>query len=353
MKFLYTTLFLLSLSLLLHPQHSFAKLPKIEKGQPLPSDLFVELAKLVNPAVVNISTAELPKNQLNPNDPNRYLLEMFLGPQFQYSQQPRTSLGTGFIIRKDGLILTNNHVIDKADIIKVQLSEDDNTLYDATIIGKDARTDIALIKIDAKKDLPVANLGSSGDLEVGEWVAAFGNPFGHGHTMTKGIISAKGRSIDEINRFSFLQTDASINPGNSGGPLVNTKGEVVGVNSAIDPRAQGIGFAIPIDDVKSILPQLEKNGGIKRGYLGIYMDNITPRAQQALDLKVDHGALVLKIIPGSPAYKAKLKPYDVILEFNGHKTDDVQELMRAVSDSTVGQTIKVKIFRDGKETSLS
>lgn len=252
----------------------------LKAGDPLPADTFIELNKLVNPAVVNISTSQMPRPNRRPPrgypDPFFDLFQQFMGPgpfNFQ-QQQPLQALGTGFIIREDGLILTNNHVVDKADVIKVQLNENDKDTYDAKIIGRDSATDIALLKIESKKKLPTAQLGSSSGLQVGEWVAAFGNPYGHGHTMTKGIISALGREIDELNRFPFLQTDASINPGNSGGPLVNTQGLVIGVNTAIDARAQGIGFAIPINEVKSILPMLEKDGSIKRGFLGVLMQDL-------------------------------------------------------------------------------
>jgi serine protease Do len=208
-------------------------------------------------------------------------------------------LGTGFIIRDDGLIVTNNHVIAGADIINVQLSEGSKETYEATLVGRDERTDIALIKIKPKEKLPVAVLGSSKDLEVGEWVAAFGNPFGHGHSMTKGIVSSKGRDITEINKFPLIQTDASINPGNSGGPLVNTKGLVVGVNSAIDARAQGIGFAIPIDEVKAIIPQLESKGRIARGYLGLFLGDLDPEAAEYLGLGDQRGAVVTQMDPRS------------------------------------------------------
>ncbi|MCB0341883.1 MAG: Do family serine endopeptidase [Pseudobdellovibrionaceae bacterium] len=337
------------------PNTSEAKLPKVEKGQPMPSDLFVELAKLVNPAVVNISTTQQVRmrRQFGPTgDPFFDLFQQFMGPQMQQPIQPAQSLGTGFIIREDGLILTNNHVIAQADIIQVQLSENDDQLYDAKVVGRDGRTDVALIKINAKKKLPVAILGTSSTLEVGEWVAAFGNPFGHGHTMTKGIISAKGREIDELNRFPFLQTDASINPGNSGGPLVNTAGEVIGVNTAVDARAQGIGFAIPIDDVKSILESLEKFGHIKRGYLGIYLTNVNPSSAQSLGLPSTKGALITQVEPGGPADKAGLKPYDFVLEVNGKEVKSSNDLVRSVMDIPVGGQAKMKINRNGKDQTL-
>jgi serine protease Do len=339
----------IALALILLSIPSFAKLPKFDPEDPLPSNLFVELAKLINPTVVNISTTQLPTGRSAHRDPYQQFLEEFFGPRYRdMNRRPAQSLGTGFIIRKDGLIITNNHVIDKADVIKVQLEENDDTLYEATVIGKDARTDIALIKIDVKRDLPVAKLGRSGPLQVGEWVAAFGNPYGHGHTMTKGIVSAKGRNIDVLNKFSFIQTDASINPGNSGGPLVNMRGEVVGVNTAIDARAQGIGFAIPIDDVREILPNLEKDGKIRRGFLGVGIADITPQVTQSLGLGSKTGALVTQVYEGSPAEKSGIRPYDVFVEFNGKEVNSAQDLARTVQDTTAGKAYSAKIERDGK-----
>jgi serine protease Do len=334
--------------------------PKMNPGEPLPSKTFVELAKLINPVVVNISTSTIPRFQRyggrpgGPRDPFFEMFEQYMRErqgQQPRQAQPQQSLGTGFIIRKDGLILTNNHVIEQADVIQVQLSETDKTLYEAKVIGRDQRTDIALIKIEPKKDLPFARLGNSKDLEVGEWVAAFGNPFGHGHSMTKGIISAIGREINEINRFPFIQTDASINPGNSGGPLVNLRGEVIAVNTAIDARAQGIGFAIPIDEVKSILPMLEKDGQIQRAYLGVtlYPDTLPPRALAELQLPTDEGALIVSVLEGSPADKAGLQEYDFVVKFGSRDVKDDSNLRRAIEDSGVGANPAVEYYRDGKK----
>ncbi len=328
------------------------KAPVLKLGNPLPENLFVELARVINPAVVNISTTTTPKGRML-NDPMLELLEQFYGQRFQMpKQQPQTALGTGFIIREDGLIITNNHVIDGADIIQVQLTEGSEKDFKAEVIGHDARTDIALIKITAKQKFPVAPLGTSADLEVGEWVAAFGNPYGHGHTMTKGIVSAKGREINELNRFPFIQTDASINPGNSGGPLVNSKGLVIGVNSAIDARAQGIGFAIPIDEVKSVIKDLEANGRVRQGFVGVTPDELNPRAATHLGIKKDSGVIITQVLPGSPAEKAGIEVYDVILEFNGKKINTVPEFMNAVAGSAIGQNVKVKVWRENKEKSL-
>ncbi len=334
-------------------------LPKLKDSDPLPANLFVNLGKAVNPSVVNIYTTYLPKSRRMQPDPYRDpffdLFEQFMGPGGQFRQQaPQQALGTGFIIREDGLIVTNNHVVDRADVIKVQIEEGGKKGegYDAKIIGKDAKTDIALIKIDAKRKLPYLRMGSSADVQVGEWVAAFGNPYGYGHTMTKGIISAVGREIDELNLFPFIQTDASINPGNSGGPLVNTQGLVIGVNAAIDQRAQGIGFVIPIDNVKSILPQLEKEGTIKRGMIGVLLTDIDEEGAGALNIKQTDGAMITQVVPGSPAEKAGLEPYDLVVEFDGKKIASTRDLMKSVAGTPVGRTANLKIIRNGKTKSV-
>lgn len=332
---------------------SFAQNPAMKFGDPLPANAFVELGKLINPAVVNISTTTLPKRGAQLRDPMLDMLQQFYGMPLQQQAQPMQALGTGFIIRDDGLIVTNNHVIQGADVIQVQLSEKSKKFYEAKVIGSDERTDIALIKITADVKLPVAQLGSSKDTEVGEWVAAFGNPFGQGHTMTKGIISATGRAIGEINKFPLMQTDTPINPGNSGGPLVNLKGLVIGVNSAIDARAQGIGFAIPIDEVKAIIPQLEKNGSVRKAFLGVALDEINPQAALYLGMKDTNGALIVSVEKDTPAAKANLRPYDVVREFNGKKISNPQELMDSVADAPIGKAVKMTILREGKSHQVS
>ena len=329
--------------------------PKLKLSDPLPGNLFVELARIANPSVVNISTLASmggSSNGMN-RDPLFEMLEKLYGLRRNNPQQKRPlSMGTGFIIREDGLIITNNHVIQNADVIQIQLSEKSEKNYVAKVIGTDDRTDIALLKIEGGT-FPALTLGSSSSTEVGEWVAAFGNPFGNGHTMTKGIISAKGRDINEINKFPLLQTDAPINPGNSGGPLVNTRGQVIGVNSAIDGRAQGIGFAIPIDDVKSILPILEKSGKIKKGYLGVaFSEQLDPQLARALKLTSLEGALVAQVEKGGPADKAGVKPYDVILEVNGKKVASPGDLFYIIGDSAVGSTARLEVIRKGEKKSI-
>ena len=329
---------------------------KLKFGDPLPANTFIELAKAINPTVVNISTSRLPTNRGRrlPRDPMLDMLELFGGGRFQTPRpQPMQALGTGFIIRKDGLIITNAHVIDGADIIQVSLMENPDKVYEAELIGKDRRTDIALIKISRTKAFPVAELGTSKDVQVGQWVAAFGNPYGHSNTVTKGIISAIGREIEELNRLPFLQTDASINQGNSGGPLVDTQGKVIGVNTAIDARAQGIGFAIPIDEVKTIIKELEDTGRVQRGFIGVTMDNISPRAARSLGLSRSDGVLIMDVMENSPAEKAGLQPYDVIVKFGSKKISRTSDLGNAVGDTSVGKSSKIEVIRDGDKKTFN
>lgn len=324
----------------------------IKLTDPLPANAFIELAKVVNPAVVNISTTTLPKGFRGQRDPFYDMLEQFYGFRMQPQRRPQTSLGTGFVIREDGLIITNYHVIAAADKVQVQFEEKGKS-FEAKVIGGDERTDIALLKIEGPK-FPTLKLGNSSLVQVGEWVAAFGNPFGNGHTVTKGIISAKGRDYSEINKFPLLQTDAPINPGNSGGPLVNLNGEVIAVNAAIDARAQGIGFAIPIDGVKALIPKLEKSGKLEKGYLGVGLADIDPQTAEALGLKDDQeGAIVAQIEKNSPADRAGLLPYDIVTEFNGKKITNSNELRDVVGDAAIGEAQKIKILRDGRERLVS
>ena len=332
--------------------------PPMKLSDPLPANLFVELSRIINPTVVNISTSvRARKAQPGMRDPMLEMLERMYGIQGQMGPQSnkpqQIGLGTGFIIREDGLILTNNHVIEGADIVQVQLS-DSEKLYDAKVIGSDSRTDVALIKIKADVKLPVAALGNSKELKTGEWVTAFGNPFGHSHTMTKGIVSSINRQISEINRVPLIQTDASINPGNSGGPLVDTRGYVVGVNSAIDPRGQGIGFAIPIDEIKRVLPDLESRGSIRKGYLGLGLGDHTDESAESLGLsESNHGAVVIKIVPHGPGDKAGIKMYDTITEFNGRKIKSSVDLMDEVSTQAPGSTVGMKVIStNGKKKDL-
>ena len=318
------------------------KPPILKTGDPLPANIFVELAKAINPGVVNIATSALPRSVQR--DPMLDMLERFYGQSVRPQQDNKPhpiGLGTGFVVREDGLIVTNAHVIHGADLVSVQFTEASDKTYDAQILGFDERSDIALLKVKVEHPVTALALGSSDKTEVGEWVAAFGNPFGHGHTMTKGIISSKGRSIEEINKFPLLQTDAPINPGNSGGPLLNMQGEVIGVNSAINAMAQGISFAIPIDQVKSIIQQLENHGSLRQGYIGVGLGEIVSSNGDE-----PNGAGIASIDPKGPAAKAGIKPYDIITEFNGHKIRNPTELRDAVADSEPGKKVKVHLLRE-------
>ncbi len=269
-------------------------------------------------------------------------------PKRQFRQR---SLGSGFIINRDGLILTNNHVVENAEEIVVKLSNDKE--YKAELVGRDAKTDIAVVKIKADKadELTPAILGDSDALKVGEWVMAIGNPFGLEHTVTTGIVSAKGRFIGQGSYDDFIQTDAAINPGNSGGPLVNLKGEVVGINSAIFSRSGGnigIGFAIPINLAKELLPQLQEKGRVTRGWLGVYIQRVTPEIAESLGLDEARGALVADVMSDTPASKADIEVGDVIVEFDGNKINESTELPLMVARTAIGKKVKVKVIRRGK-----
>jgi serine protease Do len=318
---------------------------------------FAELAQAVSPGVVNISTTKKVRGGgrvfdffLGPRDrrgPMDDFFERFFGgdlpPQREYKQR---SLGSGFIIDSDGHILTNNHVVEDADEIKVILK--DHKEFEAKVIGRDPKTDLALIKIKSGKGLQPIRLGNSDELRVGDWVMAIGNPFGLEHTVTAGIVSAKGRVIGAGPYDNFIQTDASINPGNSGGPLINLKGEVVGINTAIIAQGQGIGFAIPINTAKELLPQLKEKGKVTRGWLGVMIQKVTPDLARSFNLKDESGALVGDVTPGGPADKAGIKPGDIIIEFDGKPIKEMNELPRLVAAVPAGKTVEVKVLRDGK-----
>jgi serine protease Do len=262
------------------------------------------------------------------------------------------SLGTGFIIDAKGLVLTNEHVVKNADKIKVKMAGQDGKEYTATVKGRDPQTDLALLQIDSKDTFPFLTLGDSDKIRVGDWVVAIGNPFGLGHTVTQGIISAKGRIIGAGRYDNFLQTDAAINPGNSGGPLLNLEGEVVGINTAIVATGQGIGFAIPTNMVKDIIEQLETKGKVIRGMLGVQVQVVTPEIAKAFGLAEPHGALVAEVHADTPAEKAGLKREDIIVEYNGQPIKEMNELPRLVAATPPGTKATVKVLRDGKEKSF-
>ncbi|HNT68878.1 MAG TPA: DegQ family serine endoprotease [Syntrophorhabdaceae bacterium] len=329
-----------------------------DKG--LPS--FSELVNRVKPSIVNISTTTVIKGPtmqdrfMGPGQTNPFkdffgeeFFDKFFGnsPRREYKQR---SLGSGLIIDREGYILTNNHVIEKAQTIKVKLSDDKE--YDAAVIGRDQKTDIALIKINAKQPLPAATFGDSDKLAVGDWVVAIGNPFGLEHTVTAGIVSAKGRVIGAGPYDDFIQTDASINPGNSGGPLLNLKGEVVGLNTAIVSGGQGIGFAIPINVAKDMLPQLKTKGKVARGWMGVVIQKVTPEIAKNFGLAESEGALVADVMEGSPAEKAGIKRGDVIVSYNGKKVKDNDQLPRLVGATEIGKKVQVGLIREGKQVEV-
>ena len=311
---------------------------------------FVELARKLKPTVVNISTAKTiaPQRHLQRpfgNDPFQEFFDRFFDDQRPHAFKQK-SLGSGFIISDEGYIITNNHVVTGADEIKVKLS--DGREFKGEIKGSDEKLDLALIKIEVKDHLPVASLGDSDAIEVGEWVMAIGNPFGLAQTVTAGIISAQGRVIGSGPYDDFIQTDASINPGNSGGPLFNVRGEVIGINTAIVAGGQGIGFAIPVNMAKNIITQLKEKGKVTRGWLGVSIQPITRELAQSFDLNEEKGALVSEIIKDSPAEKAGIKTGDIILEFNGKTIHEMNELPRLVAATPVGKKVTVKVLREGK-----
>jgi serine protease Do len=337
---------------------SFAILPGIGLAASSPPDTFADLAEKLSPTVVNIYTTQTVKVSRSPHDlfndqdipePFRH----FFGPSpFGQGQpqkdQKRTSLGSGVIISKDGYIVTNNHVVENADTINVRLTNFEE--YDAKIIGRDPKSDLALLKIAPKNGLPVTAFGDSDKLRVGDWVMAIGNPFGFEQTVTAGIVSGKGRSLGSGPYENFIQTDASINPGNSGGPLFNLKGEMVGINSAIYSRSGGnigIGFAIPANMAKNVVSQLKEHGSVVRGWLGVMIQPVTPELAAQFKMERPIGALVGEVSSGSPADKAGIKPGDVIVEFNGKEISQVSMLPNLVADTPVGSKAEVTLFRKG------
>ena len=325
-------------------------------------DAFVQVAQSVKPAVVNIATTQRPRPQegRRPSQvpPFRGPFRDFFGEEFferffgERPQRERRSLGSGVLVDKRGYILTNNHVIEQADQIEVRLA--DKRKFSATIIGKDSKTDLAVIKIDAPDDLPVARLGDSGRIRIGEWAIAIGNPFGLDQTVTVGVISAVGRSDVGITTYEdFIQTDASINPGNSGGPLVNIQGEVIGINTAIVATGQGIGFAIPISMAREIKDRLIAQGKVVRGWLGVGIQEVTEELALQFGVKPEEGVLVGNVMPGSPAERGGLKTGDIVQEFNGTRIANVHQLQREVAQSPVGSPAQVKVLREKKTVALT
>ncbi|MBI1912245.1 MAG: DegQ family serine endoprotease [Deltaproteobacteria bacterium] len=323
---------------------------------------FVEIAKKLSPMVVNISTTQVLKERpMIPFPEFKGPFDEFFGDDFNkfFNEQPhggkelkRQSLGSGFILNKEGYILTNFHVIENATEILVTLPDTKKELK-AKVIGQDQKLDIALIKIKPDTDLPEAVIGDSDALQIGEWVLAIGNPFGLGGSVTAGIVSQKGRVIGAGPYDNFIQTDASINPGNSGGPLFNMKGEVVGLNTAIIAGGQGIGFATPINMVKEVLVQLKDKGKVTRGWIGVSIQELTPELAKSFGLKETKGVLISSVNPGDPADAAGIKAGDIIISFDGKPINELSDLPRTVASTTPGKTVDVKVLRDGKEKSVA
>ena len=317
------------------------------------SNSIADIAEKVGPAVVNIDTVRMVK-QGSPFFSQDPVFRQFFGEQFKdYSRTiPQKGTGSGFIISQEGYILTNEHVVHKAEKIKVTLS--DGREFDGKVIGSDLDSDIAIVKIDSD-DLPIVTLGDSDKLRVGEIVVAIGNPYGLQQTVTMGVVSAEGRSIpvEEHTYRNFIQTDAAINPGNSGGPLLNTKGEVVGINTAIIAYAQGIGFAIPINIPKKNIDELIELGKVRRSWLGVYIQEVTPEIAEQFDLPEDaKGVLVGDVIKDSPAEKSGIKRGDIITKVNNEEVDSPGELQDKIGSIEIGEKANIEVVRDGKEISF-
>jgi serine protease Do len=330
-------------------------------SQPAQGELpdFTELAKKSGPAVVNISTVKVVetskrlKEFFHPFQRKGSPFEDFFDQFMPDAPQKRkeNALGSGFIISRDGYVVTNNHVVEKADEIKVVLQGGEES-YPAEIVGRDPETDLALLKIEAEKDLPVLKFGDSQDLEVGQWVMAIGNPFGLDHTVTAGIISAKGRVIGAGPYDNFIQTDASINPGNSGGPLLNGEGRVVGINTAIVASGQGIGFAIPSSMAEDVIAQLKKYQKVKRGWLGVTIQDVDENTAKALGLSESKGALVASVRTGDPADEAGIRVGDVIVSVNGKPIESAGDLTRTIGGLPPDETVNMTVWRKGEVKEL-
>jgi len=351
----YNLMFLWVLLVVFFPVHADITLPD-----------FTGLVKAHSAAVVNISTSKqqtthpkIPPNVQLPEFPEGSPFNDFF-EKFLDEQSPQhedyynsKSLGSGFIISTDGYVVTNHHVVKEADEIIVKMS--DRREYVAALIGSDPRSDIALLKIDAD-NLPTVKFGSANELEVGQWVLAIGSPFGFDHSVTSGIVSAKGRSLPNENYVPFIQTDVAINPGNSGGPLFNMSGEVVGINSQIYSRTggfMGLSFAIPVEVAMDVVEQIKSTGYVSRGWLGVYIQEVTRELAESFGMEKPSGALVAKIIDGSPAIDAKIKVGDVILKFNGQEITSSASLPPIVGRVKVGEKVSVEVMRNGKIKKLS
>ena len=347
----------------------FAVLLVADARASTPPDSFADLAERLLPSVVNISTTQTIKNpqaglempQFPPGSPLEDLFKEFLERQQNGGGHPdapsrkATSLGSGFIVDPAGYIVTNNHVIADADEISIKLHDD--SVFSATVVGRDLKVDLALLKIDpGKKTLVAVGFGNSDEARVGDWVLAIGNPFGFGGTVTAGIVSARARDINAGPYDDFIQTDAPINRGNSGGPMFNMKGEVIGINSAIispSGGSIGIGFAIPSSLASPVLDDLRKYGKVRRGWLGVRIQSLDADMAENIGLADQHGALVASVDPNGPGLKAGLKNGDVVLKFDGKDITEMRRLPRYVAGTAIGKKVDMLIWRDGKKQTVS
>lgn len=332
----------------------------IARGAP---DSFADLAEQTLPAVVNISTTQTidgsagpDRPQFPPGSPFEEFFKDFFDRQRPNNGAPRkaTSLGSGFVIDPSGIIVTNNHVIADADEIFVRFQ--DETSLPAELIGRDEKTDVAVLRVKPDKPLPALPIGDSAKARVGDWVIAIGNPFGLGGSVTAGIISARQRDINSGPYDAFIQTDAAINKGNSGGPLINLDGEVIGINTAIyspSGGSVGIGFAVPTSIAKNVIDQLQEFGETRRGWLGVHIQNVTDEIAQSLDLDEAKGALVANVTEGGPAEEGGIRAGDIILEFDGKPVEKMRNLPRLVAETPVGKKTDVLVWRKGKEQTLT
>ena len=345
------------MAFILTVEHTHAAQSDINPTTPVS---FADLADKVKGSVVNISTTQVVEGNpllpfMGPGSPfgdffGHNIPKEFFGNN-PHPKMKTHALGSGFVISEEGLILTNNHVVEKATEIKIKLQNGKE--YGAKLIGRDPKTDLALIQVAPDKDFPkAAVLGDSDALRVGDWVMAVGNPFGLGHTVTTGIISAKSRVLGAGPYDDFLQTDAAINPGNSGGPLFNMQGQVIGVNTAIIAQGQGIGFAIPVSMAKELLPQL-KTGRIVRGWLGVMIQDITPELAKSFGLKSSEGVLISDVVKGSPAEKGGLLRGDIIQRIDGKEIENAHKLSQLVAGTVPGTLIKIDLLRNGKAETIS
>jgi serine protease Do len=308
---------------------------------------FADVAERINAAVVNI---EAMSKGTDLRDPRRYFGRDDGTDGGRDFDPTRQGTGSGFIIDREGYILTNHHMIDAAQRITVTLA--DGRVFRAQVVGTDPAIDVALLKIPGSRDLPEAPLGNSDDLRVGEWVCAIGNPLGYVHSVTVGVVSFIGRKLFDPSLDDYIQTDAAINFGNSGGPLINARGQVIGINSAISSRANNIGFAVPINQAVGILPQLRASGHVSRGYMGVFLTDITPALQRSLNLSASRGALVQDVTDASPAERAGLRTYDVILDVEGHDIATNEELIREISARQPGTTARLGVMRDSRRLTM-